>query len=119
MIKPMPTEATESNYTAVLQALGLEPLPTEERIKGLLNVPPQELLAKVSPALPLGLLEDSDIVPGPLSFEALSSGQFSPLFPGSTWCEDLLIGDCQLDVRLRRSNLQLKYLRVPTYVPPG
>ncbi|KAH8587937.1 esterase/lipase [Bisporella sp. PMI_857] len=95
MLKTLPPPATEFAYNSVLEALGIQELGPEERIKKLLETPMDEIIGKLGPQIPLGPSVDGDIIPNRLSFEEAGS-KASAALPGNTSVE-LLIGDVEFD----------------------
>ncbi|KAF2466728.1 carboxylesteras-like protein [Lindgomyces ingoldianus] len=99
MLKPLPPSVTEIAYGKIMKELALENATAEERIRRLLTIEPDELVAKTPMAVPLLPYLDGEIIPTMASFEKLSSTANRPDFsiPGSQWCTDLMIGHCQHD----------------------
>jgi hypothetical protein len=101
MLQPIPPFLPELVYSAVIKSLGAENLLSGERIKMLLDLSDHELATLVPPSLPLLPVVDNDLIPGNLNFVQVSSKESPSVSqPGRTWCEELLIGDCQFDVSL-------------------
>jgi hypothetical protein len=100
MLPPLPLPVAESAYVSVAKALNLENLSGPERVKAIVEMPIETLLAKTPPTIPLMPVIDGDIIPGPTTFSQISSKVDDPTFPipGKQWCESLLVGDCQFDV---------------------
>ncbi len=100
MLKPIPPPLTEFVYTIVVQAFGLEGVSGSERVKAVVNMPTEKLLALTPPGLPLLPVIDGKFIPGPATFKQVSSKSDDPSypFPGRHWCKELLVGDCQFDV---------------------
>jgi hypothetical protein len=71
----------------------------EERLKALLETPVQDLVAKIPPSALTAPAVDGDIVPSDVSFEEVGK-QDSNVPRGKSWCQDLMIGDAELDVSL-------------------
>jgi hypothetical protein len=99
MLQPLPPFLPEIVYSAVIKSLDAEGVSSQERIKKLLDLPNDKLAIFVPPGLPLLPVVDNDIIPGNLNFDQVSSKQTpSVSLPGRTWCEEVLVGDCQFDV---------------------
>lgn len=103
LLKPIPTQVAESVYTAVLEKLGLTASSPEERVKALKDAPVEKLLEATS-NFPLLPIMDGDLVTVPATFSQWSSQEKS--LPGTEWCENIMIGDCEMDVGL---NLHIIY----------
>lgn len=95
---PAPRDVHEANYLQVIEILGLKDAPVEERIKALLEQPANDLVNK----LPLSSLPavDGDTVQTAPTFAQVADRD-SNVPKGKAWCEDLLVGDTQMDVSLR------------------
>ncbi|KAH7138013.1 carboxylesterase-like protein [Dendryphion nanum] len=94
-LRPLPLKATELAYQTMMKQLGLENASVEQRIEHLLTVDPDELVSKTPMMLPFMPFIDGDIMPEALSFS--KAGQFEEILPGTKWCTELTIGDCQHD----------------------
>jgi hypothetical protein len=116
MLQPLPPFLPEIVYSAVIKSLDAEDLSSEERIKKLLDLPNDKLAILVPPGLPLLPVVDNEIIPGNLNFDQVSSKETpSVSLPGRTWCEEVLVGDCQFDVSfLRSSNTSTPILNTST-----
>lgn len=96
-MKPLPPFVHETFYKTVIESLGLESSPPEERVSAILTLPVDEILSKIPPGLPLQPVVDGDVVPLSPSFSEFANKEATTI-PGKQWCEELLIGDNQLDV---------------------
>lgn len=92
LLKPLPMGAADGVFETVCEALGLQNVPAEERVKQLLSKDPSEILAAVPSSLPFMPVIDDDVVLSSPSFATWAS------LPRGTWCKRLMIGDCELDV---------------------
>jgi hypothetical protein len=112
MLKPLPAPVSEFVYASVAKDLGLENLSAMERVRVLADLPFEDLLSKVSPALPLMPVMDGDIIPGPVTFSQIYSADnaANSKLAGKKWCESLLVGNCQADVSVSRLNVQVTSL---------
>jgi hypothetical protein len=97
MLKPLSASTAETTYESIVKALGLDNMSSEERIKRLTTISPEELVTKTPITASLAPFLDDDMLPEAITFEKLASGM---TIPGMQWCEALMIGDCQHDVRL-------------------
>ncbi|PYH96620.1 carboxylesterase [Aspergillus ellipticus CBS 707.79] len=86
----------ESNYHQAILELGLENATPEERVKTLLGMPGQDLLAKLPPTIKTAPAIDGDIVLSTLT-HAQVADRTSDFPRGKNWCQRLLVGDAQLD----------------------
>ncbi|CRG83911.1 hypothetical protein PISL3812_01267 [Talaromyces islandicus] len=100
LISPMSLAVHEQGYKAAIQAWGLEGLSPEDRFKAILDTPASELVAKLPPSLPIGLAADGDAISTPPSFAGISDRSSSGYLQGSSWCEEILIGDAQHDTSI-------------------
>lgn len=91
-------EEHEENYKLAIAALGLTDSSAEDRVKALLEIPGQELFAKLPPSVRYTPVLDNDIVISGVTHSAVGSPE-SKTLPGKEWCKDLLIGDAEVDVR--------------------
>lgn len=108
LMKPLPTEVADMMYIRVTKALGLDSLPVAERIKALVDLDGLELLKAVGPSIPMMPVVDSDIIKAASTFASIEKNGSAGSFGGKAkWCEAALIGDCALDVSVRRYALPL------------
>ena len=99
LLQALPFEAHEENYKKVMAALGLIDATTEERIKALLEMPGDELVAKLPPPILSAPALDGDIILPGATYTEIGKLD-STVLPGKSWCQDLLIGDAEMDVRV-------------------
>lgn len=99
MLKPLPLPVTEMVYGMIMKELDLENASVAERIEKLKSISEEELAAKTPLTVPLIPFLDGDILPTVTTFAELENESWPA--PGQQWCSELLIGDCQHDVRLR------------------
>jgi hypothetical protein len=97
LIQALPYEIHEENYKKAMAALGLEDASAEDRTKALLEMPGQELVTKLPPSIQYVPALDSDIVVSGVTHSEVSNIE-SKVIPGKDWCQDLLIGDAEVDV---------------------
>jgi carboxylesterase type B len=95
MLKPLLLEVAEVSYALIMKELGLENASPETRIQKLRTIEPEELVEKIPMGIPLLPVLDGDIVLQPITFAKLAMS--AAAVPDPTWCEDLIIGDCQHD----------------------
>lgn len=106
MLKPLSVNTAEATYNTIIHALELENASVEDRIQRLLTITPEELVEKTPMTARLAPFLDDDILPEAITFEKIASGLD---VPGVKWCEALMIGDCQHDVRLQTALFFLTY----------
>jgi hypothetical protein len=97
LLKPLPLEVTELSYTAAAEKLGFATMMPEERMKALKAARPEDLLAATA-HLPLLPVIDGDLITVPGTFSQWSWKE--KLLPGTEWCDSIMIGDCEMDVRV-------------------
>lgn len=98
LVGPFSPEIYEGIYQRVLSVLGLDTLEPEERIRKLLTLPLDEVIAKLPPDVPFMPVIDGDIIPLRPSYGAVGSREDLSL-PGKEWLDGFMIGDSQFDVR--------------------
>lgn len=98
LVQALPYEMHEENYKTAMAALGLADAPSEERVKTLLEMAGDELIAKLPPTVLVAPALDSDLVLPGVTYTELGKLN-SKALPGNSWCQDLLIGDAEIDVR--------------------
>ena len=103
MFKPFPSTVTETSYNMIMKEIGLEDASAADRLSRLLTISPEELVVKTPMAVPLRSFIDGDVVPTPTTFKGLESDVSG--IAGRRWCTELMIGDCQHDVRLPVPNV--------------
>ncbi|KAL2222273.1 putative carboxylesterase [Thermoascus aurantiacus ATCC 26904] len=96
LVQPLPYSVHEEGYRQAMKALGLENATPEERIKALLETPPQDLISKIPPSVPVAPAVDGDLIPSALTY-AQTADKTEKTLKAKAWCKDLLIGDAQID----------------------
>lgn len=114
MMRPLPGAVAEGIYQSVIDILGLHKLSAAERKSTLLSIPAVELLSKLPPGLPFLPVLDGDSIRDALSFSGLKSG----LEVTRSHDMKLLIGSCDMDVRIPTSTMffagtALANMRIP------
>ncbi|KAL4803413.1 Alpha/Beta hydrolase protein [Aspergillus unguis] len=97
--QPLPYDAHEENYQKAIEALGLSEASPEQRVKALLETPGADIIAKLPPSILSSPAIDGDIVRSAPS-HAQTSSVTSNTPPGKNWCQDLLVGDAQMDASI-------------------
>ena len=97
MLKPISSTAAETAYGTIMKSFGLETVSTEERVRRLIDMSPDEIVAETPTTTPLVPFIDGDIIPMSTTFKSLKQNTADEI-PGHRWCEELMIGDCQHDV---------------------
>ncbi|KAJ5690785.1 hypothetical protein N7462_005177 [Penicillium macrosclerotiorum] len=112
LTKALPYELHEENYKRAVAALDLTDATAEERVKALLEMPGQKLIAKLPPSVFQAPALDNDIVYPGVTYTKLAEMDSNTL-PGKSWCQDLLVGNAEVDVRLPTLPKPLTNRRVP------
>jgi hypothetical protein len=102
MMRPLPPPLSEFVYSTIMQSLGLGALSRADRVKALLKIPIEKIIEAGASGLPVLPVQDNDAVPCAPTFSQIGSKAEDPSLsmPGRSWCKELLIGDCQFDVRI-------------------
>ncbi|GKZ32646.1 hypothetical protein AbraIFM66950_002171 [Aspergillus brasiliensis] len=98
-VQALPYDVHEGNYQHAMSALGLQNATSDERIKALLELPGQDLLAKLPPSVLSAPAVDGDMVPSAATYAQVAD-RASDIPRGKQWCHDLLIGDAQCDINI-------------------
>lgn len=98
LIPRLPLEVAGSTYASVLQKLGIDDLPTEQRIEKLKNTDREDWVKKLGPGLALSPVADEHENKPAFYEVGLPEDESSP--PGSKWCTRIMLGDCEMDVSL-------------------
>ena len=102
LMPPAPLSVAESNYKAALKALGLESASPAEIIQALNSMDGQKLCEKMLfGGIPMLPVVDDGIITATPKYSNLS------LQPPS-WCEAVIIGDCQFDGNIQSLRLGSK-----------
>jgi hypothetical protein len=97
LLPPLPLSTHEENYKAAIAALGLGQLSAEERICALLETPAETLISRLPRTVITAPAIDGDIITECPTFADLATPKNG--YPkGKMWCEELLVGDVQMDV---------------------
>ncbi|KAL2004006.1 hypothetical protein VTN02DRAFT_1069 [Thermoascus thermophilus] len=99
LMTPLPYSVHEDGYQQAMKALGLEKATPEERVKALLETPPQDLISKIPPSVPMLPALDGDLIPSALTY-AQTADKSQQTLKAKSWCKDLLIGDAQIDASI-------------------
>jgi hypothetical protein len=97
MLKPLPISVTEMAYGMIMKELGLENASVQDRIRRLVTISPDELVAKTPMTVPLVPFLDGDVICSATTFKKLEEGADAAV-PGRQWCTELMVGDCKHDV---------------------
>ena len=92
------SEQAESAYNSVVDVLGASGLTPTEQLRKILDTQGDELVAKVGRKFPMGPLIDGDSIPARTTLGSIR--EKDGLFPGMRHCKRVMVGDCQLDVRI-------------------
>lgn len=96
LIPRLPHEMAESTYASVLQKLGIDDLPPEDRFKKLKETDRADWVTKLGPGLALSPVTDKGDKKPPFYQVDVPEDAASP--PGSKWCPRIILGDCEMDV---------------------
>ncbi|KAL4963609.1 putative carboxylesterase [Aspergillus stella-maris] len=98
--QPLPYEAHEQNYQKAIVALGLSDTGSpQQRIEALLEMPAADIVAKLPPSVLAVPAIDGEIMPAaPSHAQAGSTASDVPV--GKNWCEELMVGDAQIDASI-------------------
>ncbi|OOQ91322.1 putative carboxylesterase [Penicillium brasilianum] len=101
LLPPLPLSKHEENYKEAMAALGLKHLPVDERIKALLDIPAQEIASHLLRSVIAAPAIDGDIITECPTFADLAAPNNE--YPkAKAWCEELLVGDVQMDGNIIR-----------------
>ncbi|KAL4869900.1 hypothetical protein BDV12DRAFT_184854 [Aspergillus spectabilis] len=101
LLPPLPLSKHEENYKKALAALGLGDLPADERIKALMEIPAQEIASRLPrPVLAAPAIDGDTITECPTFADLADPNNGYP--KGKVWCEELLVGDVQMDGNIIR-----------------
>lgn len=118
LMKPLPESVTEATYQTVLKKLGLQNLSPSNQVKALLELDAQNISSSVSPGTPLLPSLDGQMV--------IKEGRIAEIYqgcsctvdlPGRNWCNEIMIGDCQMDVSTPLTAHVLDYLFAENQIP--
>lgn len=99
LVPSLPYEVHEQNYHQAIAALGLTNATPEERIRAFLETPGQDIVGRLPPSILTLPAVDGDLVASVASFAEAADSR-SVVLKGKKWCEDLMVGDAQMDVSL-------------------
>ncbi|KAJ5924523.1 carboxylesterase [Penicillium verhagenii] len=99
LLQALPNIAHEENYEKSMAALGLADAPAEERVKALLEMPGEDLVAQLPPGISYAPALDGDLILPGTTYTEIAK-QESSFLPGKAWCQDLLIGDNEIDASI-------------------
>ncbi|KAF3386206.1 Lipase 2 [Penicillium rolfsii] len=100
-MQPLPHEVVETTYEAIVDRLGLGGLSPSERVKTLVSLETQKLLSATRPSD--ALLPSLGGVAGVQhhTYAELYHGTAGQLdLPGREWCQQIMVGDCQMDASI-------------------
>lgn len=99
LLKPLPQAVNEQVYEKVLHLLNLHDLPAQDRVKALETMPAEKILASLPPEIPFLPSSGGDLDLPTNNYEEIYRGESGSLMhPGKSWCKQIMIGDCQMDV---------------------
>ncbi|KAJ9488592.1 hypothetical protein VN97_g4689 [Penicillium thymicola] len=101
LMQPLPEQVTEYTYKAIVDRLGLASWPVTERVNELVQMDTEKLLQASSPNYPLLPAAGGDLGLKPHTYAEIYQGSRGSLdIPGRKWCEEIMIGDCQMDASI-------------------
>jgi carboxylesterase type B len=98
LMAPIPLETANEAYAKVVDCLGLRDLSPAQRVEKLRTIPHKDIIDKVPSNIPNRPVIDSALFQRALTAQDVENATDTESIPGKTWCQDLLIGDCQADV---------------------
>lgn len=100
LMSPLPAQVTESTYKTITERLGLSSLSPSERVKTLVQMDSDTILSAVRPSNALLPSMGGVLNVKPHTYAEIYQGLAGPLdLPGRSWCQEIMVGDCQFDVR--------------------
>ncbi|KAJ5760370.1 carboxylesterase [Penicillium odoratum] len=99
LLQALPNIFHEENYANAIAALGLSDVSSEERLKALLEMPGEDLVARLPPSISFAPALDGDLILPGATYTEIGKPS-SNLLPGKEWCQDLLIGDNEIDASI-------------------
>ncbi|KAJ5779251.1 Alpha/Beta hydrolase protein [Penicillium paradoxum] len=91
-------ELLEKSFSRIVDIFGWNNLSPGEQVQELLDLPMDELRAKVGRQIPIGPMVDGDIIPEITTFQTLANdAEVKRVFPGIEHCKKIIMGDCQMD----------------------
>lgn len=117
LLKPADPSVNEFTYTRVVEALGLGKLSPANRVDALRTIPAETFMAAFPPGLPFLPSMGGDLNLPVDSYESIYAGQTkNKAHPGKAWCEQIMVGDSQMDVSLcQRVSARKSRLILPAY----
>lgn len=97
LIPPLPLSMHEEIYKQAIAALGLADIPADEKIRYLKEMLARDLASSLPPSVIIVPAIDGDIIEDRPTFDDLANPK-NDYTVGKVWCEQLLIGDAQMDV---------------------
>ncbi|POS81392.1 carboxylesterase [Diaporthe helianthi] len=99
LIQPIPLQVSEIAYEIATKILGIDSQPPADQVKSLLDIPAEELSAKIGRLpVPVTAAEDGEVVRSTTSFAALAdTSALEKEFPGTEYCKPVLLGDGEFD----------------------
>ncbi|KAF2737920.1 putative carboxylesterase [Polyplosphaeria fusca] len=97
--QPLELPRTEVAYNMIIKNLGLENASTKERIERITTASPDDIVNATPMMAPLKPYLDGNILSSKSTFKSLAEGEDSIEngTPGSSWCKELMVGDCKDD----------------------
>ncbi|KAF9887688.1 hypothetical protein FE257_009641 [Aspergillus nanangensis] len=98
LMPPLPQQVAESTYKAIVDRLGLGALSLSERVKALVQIDTEKIVTAVRPGDPVMPTLGGALNLKGYTYTEIHQGTAGQLdLPGRTWCQEIMIGDCQFD----------------------
>lgn len=100
LMQPLAPQVTELTYKTIVDRLGLGALSPTERVNALVQMDTQKLFSAVLPGDTLLPSLGGVVGVKHHTYTEIYQGTAGSLdLPGRDWCHEIIVGDCQLDVR--------------------
>ncbi|KAJ6040854.1 uncharacterized protein N7446_003830 [Penicillium canescens] len=100
LMQPLPDVVSEKTYQEVIGRLGLTQLEPSARVKALVQTPTKDLLSEISPKDPLQPTLGGDLGIKSRTYAEIYEGSSELDLPGREWCEEIMVGDSQMDASI-------------------
>ena len=109
LLRPLPTSVHQMFYQGFCEAQGIASLSEEERIQAIEKLNGHEMYSRVPPSISSPPVLDQDFLHSSPTFSSAEQWSLNgdASIPGLKWCKELLVGDCQFDVRTYLSGQEL------------
>lgn len=99
-LQPLQRHISEMAYSLCVNALGIQSLSAEDRVKEIVHGPVSRLWEEITPDIPLRPVIDNDIIYRSPTYQDFAGEpiQVEAALASAQWCKRVLIGNCQSDV---------------------